>query len=312
MQRSTGSLPEAILARTVEISRDEAETLLAEWRKRAAVRQTQMTAGAVRPPEPDRSAAPIAAAGSPTTYRPGVPPRSRRSGRLLIGAGAVAVAIAIIVLAVLATTGNLGTGAKASTGSTGSTDAAASSTTAVAAEDLVATVGGRPISRQQLDQKIADFESEYASQIPDKNDSPDQYKLFQEDVLDYLVAYELVGQKAATLAITVTDQDVDTEMALILKVSFGGDQAKFDAGVKEQGLTMDQFRRIYRESMLFNKVYAEVTKGVTVPDTETQSTLLEAKQGEVWSDWLAQARLSAGVTYTNGWAAPANGGTLVP
>ena len=54
--------------------------------------------------------------------------------------------------------------------------------------------------------------------------------------------------------------------------------------------------------MLFNKVYAEVTKGVTV--TGNDSAALEAKQKQIWSDWVARQKQKAGVSYADGWAAP--------
>ena len=74
---------------------------------------------------------------------------------------------------------------------------------------MLATVGGQehqPAAARPEDRRLR--VAQYAGQIPDKTTAPDQYKLFQEDVLDYLITYELVSQKAAALSITVTDQDV--------------------------------------------------------------------------------------------------------
>ena len=136
--------------------------------------------------------------------------------------------------------------------------------------------------------------------------------------------------------IAVTDADVQAQMALILKSAFGGDQTKFDAAVQQQGLTMEQFQRVYKESLLFKKVYAEVTKTVTVSDSAIQTyydqhksdtyagkaladvkatvetTLLDAKRLDAWRKWLTQAKQNTGVSYANGWAAPANAAALVP
>ena len=327
-----------ILARTVEITQDEAEALMAAWVARARTIQDEQTpeAGVAHRPELGDSAALASAGEAPTLYGPSVTPRSRRSRPLVYALAGVAAIIVIVVLVVLAATGKMGTGAKASTAGSGSVSTAGAATTRVASEDVLAAVGGHTITRQQLDQKIADFEAEYAGQIPDKSGAPDQYKLFQEDVLDYLVTYQLASQEAAAFGIVVTDEDVQAEMALILKVSFGGDQAKFESAFKQQGLTMDQFERIYKESMLFNKVCAEVTKGATVTDSEVQtyydqhtsdsyagksladvkneiqSTLLDTKQQQLWRGWLSQERQTVGVTYANGWTAPANAEMVVP
>jgi hypothetical protein len=322
----------------VEIAQDEAEALLTAWMARARTIQREQPpqAGAGHRPEPGDGADPASAGETPTLYGPSVPSHSRRSRRLVYALGGAAAIIVIVVLVVLAVTGNLGTAAKASTAGSDSAGKAGTATTRVGWEDVVATVGGQTISRRQLDQRIADFEAEYPAQIPDKNAAPDQYKLFQEDVLDYLVTYQLAAQKAAALGIVVTDQDVQAEMASILETSFGGDQAKFESAIKQQGLTMDQFERVYKESMLFKKVYADVTKGVTVTDSEVQayydqhtsdsyagkslvdvkvaiqSTLLDTKQQVFWRDWLSQERQTVGVTYANGWTAPRNATPLVP
>lgn len=268
-------------------------TLISAWREHARAAR----------PEPASQAPPVAHSAQSGPVR-----RSRRWPYIVGGTVAV---VAIAVLLALALTGHLGTGANAATTSTGVAGGTAS-TTKVAAADVVAKVGGQAISRQQLEQKVADFTAQYPGQVPDKAAHPDQYKLFQEDVLDYLVAYTLATREAAALKITVTTQDVDAQMAFILKTSCNGDQATFDAAVKQQGLTMDQFKRIYGESMVFKKVYAEMTKDVTVTGATTDSTLLATKQQEAWRQWLAQQRSTVGVTYANGWTAPTNAGTLVP
>ena len=113
-----------------------------------------------------------------------------------------------------------------------------------------------------------------------------------------------MSQQATALGIEVTDADVESEMALILNSTYGGDQTKFDAAIQQQGLTLERFERIYGESLLFNRVYAEVTKGVTVASGD--SAALEAKQKQFWSDWVAKEMKAAGVDYANGWEAPAN------
>jgi hypothetical protein len=230
-------------------------------------------------------------------------PASRRFRRTLFLSLAAVVVVAAVVVGALALTGNLGIGADGSGSGSGST------TTEAAPDEVLATVGGLEIRRERLDQKIADFAAQYAGQIPDKATAPDQYKQFEEGVLDYLITYELVSQKATALGIVVTDQDVESQMALILDSTYGGDQAKFEAAIKEQGLTLEGFERIYGESLLFNKVYAEVTKGVTI--TGADSAALEAKQKQFWSDWVGQQMKKVGVRYADGWAAPESSTTPV-
>ena len=107
---------------------------------------------------------------------------------------------------------------------------------------------------------------------PTRPPIPTNYKLFQQDVLEYMITYQLASQKAKELKITVTDAEVQTQIDSIKTSSFGGDQTQFDAALKQQGITLDQLKQSYKESMLLQKVYDEVTKNVTtVPDADIQA-----------------------------------------
>jgi SurA-like N-terminal domain len=381
VQRSTGSIPEAIRAHIVEITREEAEALVAGW-KAEADKIRQKPTGTAGPPEaagpngvatasgvaaaaaatpitatgPSPAAAPAgagtAAAGAGTaaatsagtamaaeTPRTYAVPSRARSGRPRWMIYSIAGGAAIIVIAVLVTlalTGVFGGGSDTQTGATGPGSSTTIKATGAAAK-VLATVGGHKIIRQQLDQRIAEFKAQYPGEVPDPQTEPDQYKIFEQYVLDYLVTYELASQKADELKIAVTDQDLQTQIDLIRQISYGGDQAKFDAALEEQGMTMAQFAQIYRESMLFRKVYAEVTKGVATPtaaeiqayydehatDTyagksfeqvkdDIESALLEARQKAAWQQWVEQARAKAGVTYADDWKPTATTGAPLP
>ena len=69
---------------------------------------------------------------------------------------------------------------------------------------------------------MADFKAQYAGQSPTKPADPEGYKAFQQDVLDYMITYEVVTQKAEELAITVTDEEVQTEIDTILERDLRG------------------------------------------------------------------------------------------
>jgi hypothetical protein len=74
-------------------------------------------------------------------------------------------------------------------------------------------------------------------------------------------------------------------------------------------MTLDQLKRSYKESALFQKVYDQVTKDVTaIPDSDTQ----DARRKEVWQKWIEQARAQSGVTYADGWKPTGTTGTLLP
>jgi len=145
-------------------------------------------------------------------------------------------------------------------------------------KDAVAKVGSVIITQEALDQRVADFEKQYAGQTPDKETQPADYKLFQQDVLEYMITFELANQAANDMNLSVTDAEVQTEIDSILTDTFGGDQAQFDEALAAQSITLDQLKRSYKESMLLQKVYDEVTKDVTtVPDSDVQAYYDEHK-----------------------------------
>ena len=145
-------------------------------------------------------------------------------------------------------------------------------------DNAVAQVGDVYVTQEQLDARVADFEAQYAGSIPDEATDPEGYKEFTKDVLDYLITYEVVTQNAEELAIAVTDEEVQTEIDSILEQSFGGDQAQFDEALKAQNMTVEQLKVNYKESMLLQKAYEEVTKDITtVPDADIAAYYEENK-----------------------------------
>jgi hypothetical protein len=311
VKQGEGAIPEKLFAGLEQISRREAERLMGQGTAEAPAWEIQETRTARRE-----------AAG-----RGGL--GSRRSHRVVYAIVGVVLVIAIAVGAVIAF-GHLGS----ATGGSGSTQSASTGETlsGAAAKQVVAKVGGHKITGAELAARTADFAAQYDGKIPDKATDPANYRLFQQDVLDYMVTYQLAVQKAKDLKLTVTDAEVQAEMDAVLKDTYGGDQAKFNAALSEQGVTMEQFRSSYKESALLQKVYGAVTKDVAAPSaaevsayydahkaqyvsTDTPpkqltldevkgqiaSTLLGDKQTQAWQAWIAQQKQAVGVTYGDDW-----------
>ena len=156
--------------------------------------------------------------------------------------------------------------------------------------DAVATVGTVAITQEQFDKRLAEFEAQYAGQVPDKTTDAAGYKDFQQSVLEYMVRLEVVNQKAASLNIAVTDYDVQTQVNDILAQTFAGDQAAFDAALKEQNLTMAQLQASLKEQVLMQKAYTAATEDITtVPDAEIQ-TFYDANKADYYTDETRKAR----------------------
>jgi len=156
--------------------------------------------------------------------------------------------------------------------------------------DAVAKVGDTVITQKQLDAKVAEFEKQYAGFVPDKETDPEGYKSFQLDVLEYMVTYELARQKAKSLDVSVTDEDVQTEIDAIINDSFNGDQAAFEEELAQQNLTLEEFKRSYKESLLLQRTYETVTKNVTTVSDDEIAAYYEENKDYYFVDETRTAR----------------------
>ena len=158
--------------------------------------------------------------------------------------------------------------------------------------NAMAKVGKVIITEDQLNQRVTEFEAQYAGQTPDKTSNPSGYKDFQRSVLDYMATYEMIRQQSAALNISVTDQEIQDQIDSVVKNNFSGDQTKFEAALKSSNLTLDQLKSSYRESMLMQKAYDEATKNLTeanVKPAEIQA-YYDAHKKDYYTDETRNAR----------------------
>jgi foldase protein PrsA len=137
-------------------------------------------------------------------------------------------------------------------------------------DGAVAQVGETVIEKTTLDTRIADIQTQVPGQTPDQAADPEAFKDFQAQILDYLVTLEIATQKADELGVAVTDEDVQAQLDQI-KGMFGGDEAAFEAALKQQNMTLDQLMVSLRERELLTKSAEAVTKDVVVGDDEIAS-----------------------------------------
>jgi peptidyl-prolyl cis-trans isomerase C len=128
-------------------------------------------------------------------------------------------------------------------------------------EGVVAQVGDSSIPEEQLTGLLAAYEA--AGKAPDKDKQPDQYQLFKQKCTEYLVTLEVMRQSAPEFGVTVTEEDVAASLDQIRSM-FLGDDAKFNAAVAAQGMTLEQLTEAVRQNVWFEKMRAAVTAKVTV------------------------------------------------
>jgi parvulin-like peptidyl-prolyl isomerase len=86
------------------------------------------------------------------------------------------------------------------------------------------------------------------------------YAQVKSNVVDVLVQRAELALEAQKLGVTVSDAAIQKKLDAIKKKYYAGSNAKYLAGLKQQGFTDAQFRGVVREQLLETKLYAAITK----------------------------------------------------
>jgi foldase protein PrsA len=135
--------------------------------------------------------------------------------------------------------------------------------------DAVAVVDGTEIPRKDLDELLERAKQTYEAQEQDfpKVGTP-EYLNVQSQYVKFLVQVEEFEQEAEDLDIEITDKDIDKEEREFVESRFKGKRADYEKALKEQGFTVEDFRKTIRTSVLSQKLYDAVTKDVEVTEAE--------------------------------------------
>jgi len=140
----------------------------------------------------------------------------------------------------------------------------------------VAVVGSTEISKAQFDELVARSKAQATVQ---KRDFPRvgtaEYKALQTDIVTYLVRRTENEKEAAALGVAVTDSEVDERLKQ-LKTQFGSDK-KFQEALKQQGYTLRALENDVRGQLMSEKLVAQLTKNVKVPEADVQKYYNENK-----------------------------------
>ena len=134
----------------------------------------------------------------------------------------------------------------------------------------VAVVDGTEISKEELDELIAQAKKGYESQKQEfpKAGTP-EYQNIQTQYVAYLVELEEFRQAADELGVSVTEKDVGAAEQELVKSRFEGKRAEYEKALEAQGFTAEEYReKALAVSALSKKIFDEVTKGVKVTEPE--------------------------------------------
>jgi len=135
--------------------------------------------------------------------------------------------------------------------------------------DAVAVVGSTTITKTQFNFLLDGAKRTYAARkTPFPKVGTTQYKSLQDQAMQYLVQETELEQKAKDMGVAVTDKDVTKRLAQIKQQYFGGDEKKYQAQLKSQGLTEEQIKQDLHAQILSEKLYNKVTANVKVTDKD--------------------------------------------
>ena len=138
-------------------------------------------------------------------------------------------------------------------------------------QDAVAVVDGTPISKSTLDELLTRTKKTYAAQkrqFP-KAGTP-EYQSLQTQAVAFLVQRAEYAREADKLGVKVTDAQIQKKVDDVKKQYFGGDQKKFEAGLKAQSYTIEALREDARAQLVSEGIYKDITGDVKVSDAEAQ------------------------------------------
>jgi parvulin-like peptidyl-prolyl isomerase len=144
-----------------------------------------------------------------------------------------------------------------------------SSSSGDVSSDAVAQVGNQKITKDQFNQLLDQAKRSYATQhkaFPKEGTS--QYEQLKSQAMQFLVQRAEFQQKGDDLGIKISDGQIDARLKQIKQQYFKGNDAKYKAQLKKQGLTEQQVKDDIKAQLLSEAIYKNVTKGVTVSDSD--------------------------------------------
>lgn len=146
-----------------------------------------------------------------------------------------------------------------------STDAGSSGAAQVepTQEPLAAIVNGEPVT-------MAEFERERARRAVGMDVQPATQAAFDTMVMQSLIDQMLIEQYATSQGISVSDADIDAELAIQEEIAQANGQT-LEASVAAQQYTMDEYREVLRGALLWARVSEQVIATVPLVTTQVHS-----------------------------------------
>jgi parvulin-like peptidyl-prolyl isomerase len=133
----------------------------------------------------------------------------------------------------------------------------------------VAVVGDRAITKSEFDDLVKYAKQSYTAQKrPFPKAGTQEYAQIRDQAVRFLVQRAQFEVKADDLGVDVSDDAVDKRIDEYIKDRHQGSKKKFQAELKQQGLSDQQARDIIRANLVQEAIYNKVTADVKVTDKQ--------------------------------------------
>jgi foldase protein PrsA len=136
--------------------------------------------------------------------------------------------------------------------------------------NAVASIGDcGEVPKSEFDALLGQAQASYKAQKRDfpKAGTP-EYNTLKNQAVQFLVQRTTFACEAEDLDVEVTDQQVNARLTQIKKQYFGGDQKKYEAQLKQQGLSDEQVRKDIRAQLVQEAIFKKVTEDIKVTDAD--------------------------------------------
>ena len=132
----------------------------------------------------------------------------------------------------------------------------------------VLVVGGQHVTKDDLNVMMTRAQKSYeANKQKFPKPGTREFIALQGQAITYLLQRAELAQRADDIGVHVSDKTVDDRVNLVKKQSYGNDEKKFEAALKAQGLTLDQYKVFEKFQVISEEVYKKITDKVKVSDS---------------------------------------------
>jgi foldase protein PrsA len=135
----------------------------------------------------------------------------------------------------------------------------------------VAVVGGQQVTKDQFTSLMARAKKSYQAQkhaFPKPGTAA--YNNLQGQVVTFLLQRAEFAQEASDMGINISDKQINDRISQLKKQFYSGSETKYEAALKQQGLSPDQARQEVKAQLISEQLYAKVTGNLKVSDAAVE------------------------------------------